>query len=59
MLAEEQVSLSNVFGFVFSESNGIYAEFLSRTSLFAQFADQFIRETLDLYCILLYALNLS
>ena len=58
MLAEEQVSLSNLFGFVFSVRNDIYAEFLSRTPFFGQYADQFICEALDLNCILLYALNL-
>jgi hypothetical protein len=59
MLAEEQVSLSNLFGFVISERNDIYAEFLSRTPFFTQYADQFICETLDLIRILLYALKLS
>jgi hypothetical protein len=42
MLAEEQVILSKLFGFLFSERNDIYAEFLSITPFFAQYADQFI-----------------
>jgi hypothetical protein len=59
MLAEKQVCLPNLFGFVFSERDTIYAEFLIRTPVITQYTGQFMCETLDLNYYLTLCTHLS